>query len=56
MDIVVWFEKGEKFNNFINLVFFIEKLSGRKVDLFTLESISPYTKPYIEKEIICKRV
>ncbi len=57
IDIIVEFEEGKKnFNNFINLAFFLEKLFGRKVDLVTLESISPYIKPYIEKEVIYERV
>ncbi len=57
IDIIVEFEEGKKnFNNFINLVFYLEELLGRKVDLLTPESISPYIKPYIEKEVVYESV
>jgi len=57
IDIIVEFEEDKKnFDNFINLAFFLEDLLGRKVDLLTPESISPYIKPSIEKEIIYERV
>ncbi len=57
IDFVVEFEEEKKnFDNFIKLVFFLEELFGRKVDLLTPESISPYIKPYIDKEIIYERV
>lgn len=52
IDIVVEFLPGRKsYDNFINLVFFLENLFGRKVELLTPESISPYIKPYIDREI-----
>jgi len=52
VDIVVEFLPGRKtYDNFINLVYFLENLFGRKVELLTPESISPYIKPYIEREI-----
>ena len=57
IDIIVEFEEGKKnFENFINLAFFLEEILGRKIDLLTPESISPYIKPYIEKEVIYERV
>ena len=57
IDIIVEFEEGKKnFDNFINLAFFLEELLGRKVDLLTPESISPYIKPYIEKEVVYESV
>ena len=57
IDFVVEFEKGKKdFDNFISLVFYLEKLFGRKVDLLTPESISPYIKKYIMEEIIYESV
>jgi len=52
VDILVEFEPGEKtFKNFINLAFFLEELFGRKVDLVTVESLSPYIGPYILQEV-----
>ncbi len=57
IDLIVEFEEGKKnFDNFINLVFFLEDLFGREVDLLTPESISPYIKPYIEREVVYERV
>ena len=57
IDFVVEFEEGEKnFDNFIALAFFLEELLGRKVDLLTLEGISPYIRPFVEKEAIYERV
>ena len=57
IDIVVEFEEDKKnFHNFIHLAFFLEDLLGRKVDLLTPESISPYIRPYIEEEIIYESV
>ena len=53
VDIVVEFEKGRKtFDNFIDLVFFLEELLGKKVDLVTSESVSPSIRPYIAEEVI----
>ena len=57
INIIVEFKEGKKnFNNFINLAFFLEELLGRKVDLLTPESISPYIKPYIEREVVYESV
>ncbi|MEW5760950.1 MAG: nucleotidyltransferase family protein [Candidatus Thermoplasmatota archaeon] len=46
---------GENFNgyfdNFMDLVFFLEDLFGRKVDLITNGSLSSYIQPYVEKEV-----
>ncbi len=53
IDVIVEFQAGGKtFDNFMNLAFFLEELFGRKVDLMTLEGVSPFLFPYIEKEII----
>ena len=49
VDFLVEFIRGKK--NFINLAFFLENLFHRKVELVTPESLSPYLKPYITKEI-----
>ncbi|MGH9800443.1 MAG: nucleotidyltransferase family protein [Blastocatellia bacterium] len=51
VDLLVEFTSGQKtFINFMELVFFLEELFGRKVDLLTLESLSPHIGPYILKE------
>jgi len=56
VDILVEFQPGKKtFMNFIHLAFYIKELLGRKVELVTSESLSPYLKPYIMEEVIFVR-
>lgn len=50
IDFLVDFEKPT-FDNFMGLVFYLEKLFGKKVDLITDGNLSPYIKPYVEKEV-----
>ena len=43
IDLIVEFEQGKKsYSKFINLAYFLEELLGRKVDLLTNKSLSPY--------------
>lgn len=52
VDVLVVFESSQKnFNNFINLSFFLEDLFDRKVDLVTIESLSPYIGKSILNEV-----
>ena len=52
VDVLVEFESGQKtFDNFMYLSFLLEDLFGRKVDLVTPESLSPYIKPRILAEV-----
>ena len=52
VDLLVKFEPDKKtFDNFIDACFLLEKKLGRKVELVPEESLSPYLKPYIMKEI-----
>jgi len=52
IDFLVEFEEGKKnFNNFIHLAYFLEDLLGREVELLTIDSLSPYMKPKILKEV-----
>ena len=51
IDLIVEFEKEKKsYDSFIKLAFFLEELLGRKVDLLTNKSLSPYLGPRILKE------
>ena len=50
IDFLVKFEEPT-FENFMDLVFSLEKYFGRRVDIITEGSLSPYVRPYIEKEI-----
>ncbi len=52
VDVLVEFEPGRKtFDNFMHLAFYLEDLFGRKVDLLTPESLSPYLGPRILREV-----
>ena len=52
IDVLVEFESGQKtFDNFMRLAEFLEQLFGRKVDLLTVESLSPYIGPHILQEV-----
>lgn len=52
VDVLVEFEAGQKtFDNFMKLAFLLEELLGRKIDLMTPESLSPYLRPYIQREV-----
>ena len=52
IDIIVEFDQGMKsYDNFIEICFFLEDLFGQKIDLLTPESISPFLKPYIDKDV-----
>ena len=52
VDLPVEFEPGRKtFANFIGLSFFLQDLLGRKVELVTRESLSPYIGPHIVAEV-----
>ncbi len=51
IDLLVEFDEGKKnYDNFIELVFFLESLLQRKIDLLTIEALNPYMKPKILKE------
>jgi predicted nucleotidyltransferase len=52
VDVLVEFDLGKKtFDAFIHLAFFLEDLFGRRVELVTPESLSPYIGPHILREV-----
>ena len=52
VDVLVEFEPGRKtFDAFMQLAFFLETLFGRRVELVTSESLSPYIGPHILREM-----
>lgn len=52
VDLLVEFEPGKKtFDHFIELSFCLEELLGRRVELVTAESLSPYLAPHILNEV-----
>ncbi len=52
IDILAEFEPDKHtFDNFMEVVFLLEKILERKVDLVTPEALSPHIGPYILKEV-----
>ena len=52
VDLLVEFEEGQKtFDNFIQLSFWLEEMLKRRVELVTVDSLSPYLRPYITQEV-----
>jgi len=52
IDILIEFDSdGMTYDNFIDTCFFLEELLSHKVEVVTADSISPYIKPYIMKEV-----
>ena len=53
IDILIVFKSDYKnFSNFMKVNDILENSTRKKVDLVTPESLSPYIKPYIDKEVI----
>ncbi len=50
IDFLVEFEEPN-FDNFMDLIFYLEALFARKIELITNGNLSPYMQPYIEKEV-----
>jgi uncharacterized protein len=52
IDLLVEFEEGKKtFDAFMNLSFLLEEILQHKVELVTMESLSPYLAPHILPEV-----
>ena len=52
VDILIGFRDGEEtFLNFMGVADLLEEVLGRKVDLLTEESLSPYIGPHILREV-----
>lgn len=51
VDILVEFKKPS-FDKFMELSFYLEELFGKKVDLLTPNSLSPFMKPSVEEEVV----
>jgi uncharacterized protein len=52
IDFVVEFQHEKKtFRNFINMVYYLEKVMGREVELLTWEGMASFVKREAEKEI-----
>ena len=52
IDMLVEFESGQKtFDGFMELSFFLEEVLEHRIELVTVESLSPYLGPHILKEV-----
>ena len=52
IELLVVFRSGQKtFDNFMELSFFLEEVLQHKIELVTVESLSPYLGPYILREV-----
>lgn len=52
IDLLVEFEQGRKtFDTFMELCFFLEDVLQHRIELVTVESMSPYIGPHILKEV-----
>jgi predicted nucleotidyltransferase len=52
IDLLVDIRKDKKtFNNFLSLNYYLEELFGKKVELVTTQSLSPYIGPHILKTV-----
>ena len=52
IDLLVEFEVGQKsFDAFMDLSFFLEEILQHRVELVTVESLSPYLGPHILAEV-----
>ncbi|WAC07998.1 MAG: nucleotidyltransferase family protein [Thermodesulfobacteriota bacterium] len=52
IDVLVEFmPEKHTFDNFMEVAFLLEELLGRKVELITLEALSPYIGPHILREV-----
>ncbi len=51
VDVLVEFSEST-FDNFMDLIFYLEALFRRDVDLVTTEALSPYIAPSVTKEVV----
>ncbi len=52
LDVLVEFEGMATFDGYFDLLFLLEKLVERKVDLVTQKGLKPRVRPYVEKDLI----
>jgi hypothetical protein len=52
IDLLVEFESGRKsFDTFMELAFWLEAVLKHKIEIVTVESLSPHIGPYVLKEV-----
>mgnify|MGYP001559448873 CR=1 FL=1 len=57
IDVLIEFQKGKKrFDNYMELKFFLEKIFHRKIDLVIKEALKPRIKKNIIREVLYARI
>jgi uncharacterized protein len=57
VDLILEFEEGTKsFHNYMEACDILQKIIQKKLDIVTPESVSPYIKPYIDKEVVYEKL
>jgi len=49
--LIEFYPEKKNYDNFIGLTFFLEELTGRKIEMVTRQSLSPYIGPHILKQV-----
>lgn len=53
VDVLVEFETDKNtFDNFMDLLFYLEDLFGKNVDLITTGGLHQYIRPFVEREVV----
>lgn len=53
LDILVEFERGEAtYDRLYDLIAYLRELAGRDVDVVTTGGLSPYIRPYVERDLV----
>jgi predicted nucleotidyltransferase len=52
VDVLVEFDDGPTFDQFMDLKFFLEDLLARRVDLVTRAALKPRMRPVVEREAV----
>ena len=53
VDVLVEFETDRNtFDNFMDMLFYLEDLFGKKVDLITTLGLHQYIRPFVEREVV----
>lgn len=52
VDVLVEFKEPASFDGYMGLLFYLEELFGRKVDLVTETGLKSQARPHVEKDLI----
>jgi uncharacterized protein len=57
VDLILEFEEGTKnFHNYMEACDILQNIIPQRLDIVTPESLSPYIKPYIDKEVVYEKL